>query len=247
MDAAVRRGQRASTLELFFDLVFVVGITQVTGVLRSVDGPAGFGKGVLLLVMLWWTWTVYAWITNFTGTSGTPTRLALVAAAAASLVMASAVGGAFGDEGAWFAGSLFVVRMLGQAGYWVGTAGNAAVRRALRTYLPLAFVAPAFFLAGGLVADPTRTWLWVAGIVIDAASTVTAGAGEWDVAPAHFAERHGLIVLIAIGESIVAIGVGAAEGARSLEWLFALLVAFFGAAALWWSYFDAKATRPRST
>ena len=231
-----RHDMRASTLELFFDLVFVFGITQVSVVFRSGRDLEAFGQGLMLLLMLTWTWVVFSWITNFTGTDRIAVRFSLIAAMGASLVMATGVAGAFGDDGLWFAVPLFLVRVFAQVGYWFGT--PAEMNAALRTYLPLAFVAPAFVLAGGFVDDPTRTWLWLAAIAVDISSAVTAGRGEWDVAPAHFVERYGLFVIIALGESIVAIGLGVLSADQTPASMAALVVGFIGTAALWWAYFD---------
>jgi low temperature requirement protein LtrA len=235
MTTASRHTMRASTLELFFDLVFVFGITQVSTVFRSGRDLESFGQGLMLLLMLAWTWVVFSWITNFTGTDRPAVRFSLIAAMGASLVMATGVAGAFGDDGLWFAVPLFLVRVAAQAGYWFGT--GAELNAALRTYLPLAFVAPAFVLAGGFVDDPVRTWLWLVAIAVDIGSAITAGRGEWDVAPGHFAERYGLFVIIALGESIVAIGIGALSAQRTVASMAALVVGFIGTAALWWSYF----------
>jgi low temperature requirement protein LtrA len=136
---------------------------------------------------------------------------------------------------------LFLVRVFAQVGYWFGTPSE--MNATLRTYLPLAFVAPAFVLAGGLVDDPARTWLWLAAIAVDAASAVAAGRGEWDVAAAHFAERYGLFVIIALGESIIAIGVGALSADQTRASMTALVIGFVGTAALWWAYFGHMAAK----
>lgn len=238
-----RERMRASTLELFFDLVFVLAITQVTALLRDDHTAAGIGRGLVILLLLWWAWSVYTWITNYTGTDLTLVRLSLLGAMGASMIMATGVAGAFGSAGPWFAISYMVVRLFGQLGYWIAARDDPLRREALLTFLPLATIAPVIVLAGGFVDDPARTWVWVAAIAVDAAGAINAGRGTWDVAPLHFAERNGLFIIIALGESIVAVGLGAIGAERSIELLLALSLGFLGAAALWWSYFQHAAPK----
>lgn len=228
----------ASTLELFFDLVFVLGITQVAGLLASEPTAVGFLQGALLLAMLWWTWTPFAWTTNWTGTTDRTIRLSLLAAMGAILLMSLAVPDAFGDDGLLFAIPYFIVRMFGLVIYWLGARHHPAQRAALATFLPLAALAPTIALIGGFFPDPWRTWIWLLAMVVDVGGAISAGRGTFQLAPHHFAERHGLFVIIALGESIVAIGIGAVGAERDLELVVSLWVAFSGAAVVWWSYFD---------
>lgn len=138
----------ASYLELFFDLVFVFAITQVAALLREEPTFAGFGKGVLILVMLWWTWSIYTWTTNWTGTDRFGIRLSLIVAMGASLVMAVAVPSAFGSGGMWFATPYALVRLAAAAIYWVGARTNAAQMAAFKTFFPLSSLTLAIVVVG---------------------------------------------------------------------------------------------------
>ncbi len=231
-------GRGASTLELFFDLVFVFAITQVTGFLREHPTAGGLGRGALLLAMLWWTWSQYTWTTNWTGTERLDIRLLLLAAMGVSLVMSEGVGEAFGDRAAGFAVPYLLVRLAAGATYWLGTRDHPGQRAALLTFLPLATLAPALVVVGAFVGGDGQTWIWVVAIGIDLAGAASAGRGTWELDAEHFADRNGLFVIIALGESIVAMGVGALETELDAREISALSVAFVGAAALWWSYFD---------
>ncbi len=231
-------GKRASFLELFFDLVFVFAVTQVAALLREDVSFAGFAKGMLLLTFLWWTWSVYTWTTNWTGTEQLSIRLAILGAMGASMLMAQAVPDAFEDGGAWFATAYFAVRLLAAAIYWVGARNHEAQRAALTTFLPLSLSAAVLVLIGGYFDGEIRGAVWVAALVIDLVSAANSSKATWEIDAAHFAERNGLFIIIALGESIVAIGVGASGAERDASLVFTLLLAFAGAAAMWWSYFD---------
>jgi low temperature requirement protein LtrA len=233
--------KRASYLELFFDLVFVFAITQVSTLLREKPTVGGLVEGGLLLFMLWWTWSQYTWTTNWTGTDRLPLRLALIGAMGGSLLMAKTVPDAFADGGTWFGWEYFTVRLFAGAIYWIGARHSPSQRAALLTFLPLSLVAPLLVVGGGYLTGSARLGLWALAMAVDFASAAAAGRGTWEVDPGHFAERNGLFVIIALGESIVAIGLGASQAERTSGLLLALVVAFLGAAALWWSYFDRAA------
>ena len=236
-----RAPQGASTLELFFDLVFVFALTQVSAFLVEHGDVAGLARGALLLAMLWWMWSTFTWTTNWTGTETAAIRLSLLAAMGVSLAMAQAVPDAFEDGGAWFAVTYFIVRLISVSLSWLGAAANQAQREALLTFLPLATMAPLLVLVGGFLDSPWRTVLWVLAFAVDLVSALSAGRGTWQIQARHFAERNGLFVIIALGESIVAIGLGVVGEERSTTLALSLGVVFVGAAALWWSYFDRPA------
>ena len=234
-------GRNASTLELFFDLVYVFAITQVVSVIHSDPTAAGLAKGALLLALLWWTWSIYTWTTNWTGTQGTSTRLFVLAAMGGTLFMAMAVPDAFGEGARWFGISYFVVRMLAAGFYWVASKDYADQRAAFYTFFPLSFTAAALVLVGGF-AGGTWLWaLWIASALLDLFSALNAGRGTWAIDAKHFAERNGLFVIIALGESVVGIGLTAAGVERDIVHTSAIAVTFVIAAGLWWSYFDKAA------
>ncbi len=158
---------------------------------------------------------------------------------AGSFFMALAVPHAFDTEGAWFAVPYLVVRFLHVALYTYGLRADPAHQRAVKRLAPWFLVAPVVALAGGLVEDEAlRTGIWTISLALDAVGALTVGRAGFRVSASHFAERHGLFVIVALGESIVAIGVGALELERDLTFGLAVVIAFAGAAALWWAYFD---------
>jgi low temperature requirement protein LtrA len=230
--------RKTSYLELFFDLVFVFAFTQVTSLILEDTSPQGFARAALVLAMVWWAWSAYAWMTNAIDIENTVTRLLIFAAMAAGFFMALAVPQAFQDEAAWFAVAYFVVRILNSALYMWGVRSDAGQLRAIARLSPWFFIAACVALAGGFVDADYRAWVWVASLVIDVVGTLTVARVEWRVSPSHFAERFALIVIIALGESIVAIGIATTELDRDATYAISVLVAFAGVAALWWAYFD---------
>ena len=234
-------GRNASTLELFFDLVYVFAITQVVSLIHEDPTIAGFARGAFLLGLLWWTWSNYTWTTNWTGTDGAPVRLFLLAAMGATLLMALEVPDAFGEGSRWFGIAYFVVRMLAAGFYWVASKNYPTQRAAFSTFFPLSFLAAFLVMVGGFLAAPWLGILWVAGASLDVFSAINAGRGIWAVDAKHFAERNGLFVIIALGESIVGISLAAAHVPRDLIHLVGLGLMFAVAAGLWWSYFDKAA------
>jgi low temperature requirement protein LtrA len=230
--------RKTSYLELFFDLVFVFAFTQVTALILEDTSPQGFLRSALVLAMVWWAWSAYTWMTNAIDIENTVTRLILFTAMAAGFFMALAVPDAYQDEAAWFAVAYFVVRILQPALYAWGVRDDPGYLRAVLLLAPW-FLAAAFVaLIGGFVDPEYRSWIWLASLVIDAVGTLFAARGEWHISPSHFAERFALIVIIALGESIVAIGIGTSDLSRDGTYALSVVVAFAGVAALWWAYFD---------
>jgi low temperature requirement protein LtrA len=236
--AAVVRPKRVSFLELFFDLVFVFAVTQMVGLLMDDPGAAGWGRAALVLWLVWWAWSQYAWAGNAIDLDRRVVRLAVLATTGAMLLAAVAIPSAFGGSGLWFAVPYVVVRLVGLGLYWFGLADDPEHQAALRTYLPVQCLSPLLIIIGGFTDPDIRVWLWTAAVVIDVVSVALAGRGEFRIDPAHFAERHGLIVIIALGESIVAIGATAADVGLDRTITITLAIAYIAVAALWWSYFD---------
>jgi low temperature requirement protein LtrA len=230
--------KKASFLELFFDLVFVFAFTQVTALILEDTSAAGFARAVLVLAMVWWAWSAYTWMTNAIDVESLVTRLIVFAAMGATFFLALAVPDAYQDEGAWFAVAYFTVRVLNAALYTWGVRHDPVQLRATAGLAPWFVAAALVALVGGFVDPDLRPWIWLGSLAIDGAGSLAASRSRWKVSPAHFAERYGLIVIIALGESVVAIGLGVRELER--DWVFALsvLVAFSGVIALWWAYFD---------
>jgi low temperature requirement protein LtrA len=230
--------RKTSYLELFFDLVFVFAFTQVTALILEDTSVQGFVRAALVLALVWWAWSAYAWMTNAIDIENTVTRLIIFAAMAAGFFMALAVPDAFQDEAAWFAVAYFVVRVLNSALYAWGARADRGLLLAVARLAPWFLLAAAVALVGGFVDPDYRAWIWLASLVIDVVGTLTVARAEWRVSPSHFAERFALIVIIALGESIVAIGIATSELERDATYALSVIVAFAGVAALWWAYFD---------
>jgi low temperature requirement protein LtrA len=230
--------RKTSYLELFFDLVFVFAFTQVTALILEDTSVQGFLRSALVLAMVWWAWSAYAWMTNAIDIENTVTRLILFAAMVAGFFMAISVPDAFQDEAAWFAVAYFVVRVLQATLYAWGVRSDPGNLRAVFRLAPWFLLAALVALVGGFVDPDYRAWVWLASLVIDVVGTLTVARADWRVSPSHFAERFALIVIIALGESIVAIGIATSSLERDTTYAFSVVVAFAGVAALWWAYFD---------
>ncbi|HET8815406.1 MAG TPA: low temperature requirement protein A [Solirubrobacterales bacterium] len=239
--SAVRReGERVTPLELFFDLVFVLALTQCTALMSHDQSWSGLAQGLLVLGVLWWAWTGYAWLTSVIDPEEGVVRLVIFAAMAALLIVAIAVQEAFDNLALTFALGIGVVRCAHIALFMLAGADDEGLRRSViglgvSTAVAVGLLAIASFFDG-----LAQGALWALALFLDMAGPYFFGAEGWKLVPGHFAERHGLIVIIALGESIVAIGVGA-SGALDLGIGAAAVLGIFLAAALWWTYFDVVA------
>jgi low temperature requirement protein LtrA len=241
LEAPVEREQRVTALELFFDLVFVFAITQVTGFLYREPTWTRVVEAGAILMALWFAWTAYAWLGNTAGSDEGTMRVVLLAAMAPLLVASLAVPHAFGKDALVFGVAYFLVRGLHLVEYSLLARGNpelgAAVVRLSRTILPAA----GLLVLAGLLPEPLRAICWAAALAIDYGGLLLSSTEGWRVEPAHFAERHGLIIIIALGESIVALGVGASELALDAGVVTAVVLGLAVAGCLWWAYFDVVA------
>ena len=230
--------RKTSYLELFFDLIFVFAFTQVTLLILEDTSAAGFARSALVLALVWWAWSAYTWMTNAIDIESLVSRLIVLAAMAAAFFMALAVPDAYQDEGVWFAFAYFIVRVLHIALFDWGVRDDPGQRRALLLLAPWFLGAALVVLAGGFIDGDARVYVWVGALVLDVAGTLVPAQAGFRVSPSHFAERFALIVIIALGESIVAIGVATAKLERGWAFAAEIAIAFAGVAALWWSYFD---------
>jgi low temperature requirement protein LtrA len=230
--------KRTGYIELFFDLVFVFAFTQVTTLVLEDTSAAGFGRAALVFGLVWWAWAAYAWLTDAIDVDNVATRLFIFGAMLAAFFVAIALPDAYGEEGAWFAIAYFVVRVLQIGLYLWGVRDDPAQRLGVVRLAPWFLVAPTVVLVAGFTDDPWRTALWSASLAIDVLGTQFARRGTFRILVSHFAERHALIVIIALGESIVAIGLAALALERDAGFAVAVAVSFAGAAAAWWAYFD---------
>jgi len=233
--------QTVTFVELFFDLVFVFSVTQVAHLLANHLDWTGVGQAVLVFWLVWWAWTQFTWALNAADTTHSGVQLGTLIATGVAFFMAVALPGAFGEDAIWFALPYVVVRVIGLAIYiraaWeADPTQHAAVRRfAMMSVGGLAAV-----VAGAIAGLPTLYWFWGLAILLDVIAALVAGEAEgWNLHPEHFAERHGLFVIIALGESLIVAG-GGLVGANidpTILAVGALTVAMI--CALWWSYFGA--------
>jgi len=229
--------KRVEPLELFFDLVFVFALTQVTARMAEDLSWAGLLRGLLVLAAIWWAWAAYAWLTNEVDGRRSEVRLAIVGAMVAMLLASLAIPRAFEGDALLFACAYLGVRVMHVALFAAGTE-HPDVRRSAIALVPTSTAAPALLIAASALDGAAQTALWIAALAIDYVGGALRGIEGWRLSPGHFAERHGLIVIIALGESIVAIGVGAAGLALGAGELAAAALGVAVAAALWWVYFD---------
>ncbi len=235
---AVRRdGEQVTPLELFFDLVFVLALTQCTAVIAEKPTWAGLGEGLLVLALLWWGWVGYAWLTSVVDPEEGAVRLAIFAAMAAFLVAALAVPDAFGDDAIALAIAYGVVRAAHVLLFLLASRGEPALRHSVVGFAASTALGVVLVLAGAFVDGGARAAIWALALVIDLGGPYFFGISGWQLVPAHFAERHGLIIIIALGESIVAIGVGAGV-TLTAEVIVGAILGVFLASGLWWLYFD---------
>jgi low temperature requirement protein LtrA len=230
-------------LELFFDLVFVFALTQVTTLLADDLSWLGVARGFAVLAAVWWAWAGYAWLTNSIRIDDDAgSRLVMLLAMAAMLVVALAAPAAFGRYGVLFGVAYLLVRLLHVALYAVTTRSDPEVYRAVLRLTPGMVAAPLLILAAGFLdAGPLRAGLWGVALLVDYASPLVAGTSGWKVDAGHFAERHGLVVIIALGESLVALGVSASGEELTTGVVTAVALGVAIVSALWWLYFDVVA------
>jgi len=234
----VEREQRVTSLELFFDLVFVFGFTQVTTVLSDDPTWSGLGHGLLILGALWWAWAAYAWLTNTVDPEGSAVWGAMLVAMAAMFVAALAVPDAFGRHGVVFGVAFLTVNVMHLTLYALAARGDRDLLAAILRNAPSALAGAALIIAAGFVHGALRPVLWLAALALGFFGPLVAGMSGWRVQPAHFVERHGLIVIIAIGESLIAIGLGARAAALGTGVIVAAVLGLVVTTSFWLAYFD---------
>jgi low temperature requirement protein LtrA len=226
---------RVSPLELFFDLVFVFTVTQLTTLLADDLSWSGLAQVIVMLSALMWMYGGYAWLTNAIAPNSPVRRSLMITGMAGFLVISLAIPDAFGDTGWAFGLGYFVVNAVHTGLFTMS--GGAGVVRAFRRLGPLNLLAASLILVGGFTPEAWRWALWLAAVAVQFAAPYLNPIGEFRISPGHFVERHGLLIIIALGESLIAIGVGAAG--LELDPLL-LLTAVLGLAVaylMWWVYF----------
>jgi len=245
---AVPEEARVTPIELFFDLVFVFSLTQVTALMENDLTAVGLVRALLVLALLWWCWVGYAWLGNVVRADEGLGRATMFGAMAAMFVLALSVPEAFDDRAGGLSGPVVVafaylaVRLLHLAIFWLAAGEDPALRRQLLRFMPSVLGSTALLLVASQLEGTAQTLTWVAVLVVDYVGTVLGGASGWRLNSAgHFAERHGLILIVALGESIVAIGVGVTALPISGPIVLASVLGLTVAACIWWAYFDVVA------
>jgi low temperature requirement protein LtrA len=232
------RERRVTPLELFFDLVFVFAFTQVTTLLANDTTWGGLGRGLLVLTALWWAWATYAWFTNTVDPDEGGVRGAMLVAMAAMFVAALAVPDAFEGHGVIFGVAFLIVCVLHVLLFGLAGRGDGDLLTAVLRLAPSTISAAALIVVAAYVESDFREIVWAAALAVAYFGPLLAGAGGWRVEPRHFAERHELIVIIALGESLVTIGVGASGTGLSGGVIVAAALGLAVATAFWLAYFD---------
>jgi low temperature requirement protein LtrA len=233
----LREGERVTPLELFFDLVFVLAITQCTALMSAHPTWSGLAQGILVLGVLWWSWGGYAWLTSVVDPEEGAVRFAIFAAMAAYLIAAIAIPEAFGNLGLEFALAYGAIRAAHIALFVLASRDDSGLRHSVAGLAISTAIGVSLLIGASFLDGLAQGALWLLALALDMGGPLLIDSSGWRLEPGHFAERHGLIIIIALGESIVAIGVGAHA---HLTWGIAA-AAGLGialAAALWWMYFD---------
>jgi low temperature requirement protein LtrA len=230
--------QEVTPLELFFDLVFVFAITQVTGFVSADATWSRLVEGLAILAALWFAWESYVWLANSAASDEGAVRVVLLAAMGAMLVASLAVPHAFGADGVVFGAAFLAVRAMHLVAYSIVARDDPELRRVVGRLASTVLPAAALLVVAGALDGTAQALCWAGALGLDYGGLVARGVEGWRVVAGHFAERHGLIVIIALGESIVSVGVGA--GAHDLDTgiIAGALLGIALAAALWWAYFD---------
>lgn len=247
-----REGDRATTLELFFDLVYVFAFTQVSALMSHGHDGVSVLEGLVVLALIWWSWTSYTWLANQAHADRGVVRVAILLAIALMFLVSLVIPEAYDDlEGGLFAPMVFVVclvavRLVHAVAYIIAAGSDAGLRRQVVVSMTTALVpAAALLVIGALVGAPYQVWIWLVAIVLDLALVyLTSRGGNWRInSIAHFAERHSLVVILALGESVVAIGIGVGAIAVTTAIIVGSVIAVALAVAMWWVYFDHFAPR----
>jgi low temperature requirement protein LtrA len=237
-DFAVEQEHRVSPIELFFDLVFVFAFTQVTTLWLEQSTWAGLGRGLLVLAVLWWVWAGYAWLTNAADADADIVTWVLLFASGTTFIAALAVPDAFGTHRLLFGVALFVVAATFVGLYALVSKHEPELLAAVLGLARAVVLASALILAAAFVPAGIRPVLWALAVVTAYLGPHLEGLEGWRVEPAHFAERHGLIVIIAIGESLSAIGFGARGTHLGTAVIAAVVLGLVVASSFWLAYFD---------
>jgi low temperature requirement protein LtrA len=232
---------RVSTVELFFDLVFVFTITQLTSLLARDPTVLGLARVVLVFGNVWWMYGGYAWLTNAFPPREPVLRLLILVGMAGFLIVALAIPDAFGDSGVAFGLGYLVVTLV-HTGMFLRSTEESTLQAMVRLG-PFNAITAVLLLVAGFTDGAVRWALWSSGFVLHWITPFFTRVSGFRIRAAHFVERHGLIVLIALGESVVAIGIGVVGRDLRAGLVLTSVLGLSVAAALWWLYFDGEDER----
>jgi low temperature requirement protein LtrA len=228
----------ADFVELFFDLIFVFAITKITHLTASHLDIKHMFQSIVIFWLIWWAWTQFTWTLNSANTNHSFIRLCTLIATAVAFIMATAVGRAFETGVLWFAVPYIVIKLMGLGLYLLVTTDEGGQRAAVILFASLSLTGLAAVLTGALVDPQLRVIWWLAAIVFDMiAGLIGAKAAGWTLNGKHFAERHGLIIIIALGESLIVAGSAISIDSISTDLIIAVGLAVVVTCLLWWSYF----------
>ena len=241
---AMQERSSVSPLELFFDLVFVFALTGVTALMADDTSARNLVRGVLVMAVLWWSWIGYAWLANVVRADEGFARVAMFFAMGSMFIVALTIPEAFDDLPGGLSGPVvfavgyFFVRLMHLVTFWIASAGDPQLRGQLIRFVPSMLAGTTLLLIASQLSGTAQTLMWLAALVGDYLGTLFGGEGWRLNSPSHFAERHGLIIIVALGESIVSIGIGVT--ALPIAWPIVVgsLLGLAVSGLLWWAYFD---------
>ena len=230
--------QKVTFVELFFDLVFVFSVTQVVSLLHKDLSWITVGQAILVFWLVWWGWGQFTWALNAANTTHHFVQIAVLMAAAIALFMGISLPGAFQDRALWFAISYILVRLIGLILFSLVSLEDPAMRGAVRTWTLLSITGIIAIVAGGYMGGAAQYVLWGLAIVLDIfAANVSGQAEGWKIQPDHFSERHGLFVIIALGETLIVAASEVTEAILTFNLVVVGVLVVAITCALWWSYF----------
>jgi low temperature requirement protein LtrA len=230
--------QPVSFAELFFDLVFVFCVTQVVHLLDNSFDLLHIGRAILVFWLVWWAWTQFTWALNAADTKHMRIELATLLATACAFFMAVTAPQSFASCSWWFAGAYVAVRSIGLLIYLWVVWGHEEMRSAVKTFAAVSIAGLVAVIAGGLLGGTAQYWCWGLAIVLDVVAATIGGENEgWNLHPKHFAERHGLFVIIALGETLIVAASAASEEPWALDLILVSALSVGITSSLWWLYF----------